>query len=626
MEPRDQNSLSLEAERMNLFERKHYLLFACLVSIGYGCGSREMMFRDEPPIFHLHRIRLKKAPARRNPGWRALYLRRVFVEPGQEFLEIELKKEAVNVNSVGLTPDSPFFKNSSNLKAAKSFYTSQFTGESLQRVRGSPAPKGLGLEEKMSPGPSLLGKWSVFAAGRGEGGPWVAVKDARGRFYLLQFDHPRWPGLATSSTLVANRLLQSLGYSVFERSMVFFTEKMLRIDSRATFSSQAEPLDAIWSSKTLQTLQILEAAQTPQTLQTLQPSKGTPTKLKVKAVLGSLHREEDGSIRALATNLLSPLSNKYLGPFPLRGRRTDDGNDHFEHQHLRELRGLKLISALLGLYNIEERSGADFFSRNNRVVSHYLWDFKGALGADKTGRPKSVEAAFGRGVPKKDDLGGVLKERENDTKKFPEVGFLPVRRFEPKKWRPRIRHPAFHRATRRDLFWAGRVLSSIGSKDIKDAVAMAYLPKRTARMLWARLWLRLRRAVFFGLSQSAPMGFFETAGSSFCAVDFRVEAGFEEDEKSEPKYEVALRKKDGKKLTRLTVTPGFKGKAQESSGRFCFVLSLDNNRGLPDYLIVDLRRDDVPNRSVAVHLTRNKSRSKPSTARPADFRVVGVVR
>lgn len=612
-------------------------LFACLVSIGYGCGSREMMFRDKPPVFHLRRNRLKKAPARRNPGWRALYLRRVFVEPGQEFLEIELKKEAVNVNSVGLTPDSPLFQNTSSLKATEDFYTPHFTGESLHKVHGSSNPRGLGIEEKMSPGPSLLGKWTVFAAGRGAGGPWVAVKDARGGFYLLQFDHPRWPGLATSSTLVANRLLQSLGYSVFERCMVFFTEKMLEIDSRATFSSQGEPLDAIWSSKKLQTLRIMKTLQTPQTPQTprtLQPSKGTLTKLKMKmkmklkAVLGSLHREEDGSIRALATNLLSPLTNKYLGPFPLWGRRIDDGNDYFEHQHLRELRGLKLISAWLGLYNIEERSGADFFSRDNRVVSHYLWDFKGALGADKRGRPKSVEAAFGRGVPKKDDRGGVLKERKNDIKKFPEVGFLPVRRFEPKQWNPRIRHPAFHRATRKDLFWAGRVLSTLRSKDIKDAVAMAYLPKRTARMLWARLWLRLRRAVFFGLSQSAPLGFFETSGSSFCATDFRVEAGFEEDEKTKPKpkYVVTLRKKDGKKLTRLKVTPVFKGKTEVSSGRFCFVMSLHKNKGLPDYLIVDLRREDELSRSVAVHLRRAKAEKELSGARTVGFRVVGVVR
>ncbi len=591
--------------------------FAALIWILCGCGPKGTLFRDDPPVFLLKSRELDRIPARRKPGDRSLFLRREVIEPASSFLAVESKREAANVNSVGLTVDSHWFENRIGNRAEREFYA----GGGLSG-RVSPVHEPTRLSSAPAAGPSVLGEWRAFAAGNGESGPWVAFRDERNRIFLLQFDHPEWPGLKTSSTLAANLLLHEAGYNVPERHMVFFTLDMFAISPKALFYNSLEPLDAIWPGPGPS------------------PTRGGRVRLTMKKLhflLHALHREEDGSIRALATTLPDPATHVYLGPFPLWGRRPDDPNDYFEHQDMRELRGLRIMAAWLGLHNIEERSGADFFNRKTRTVSHFIWDFRGALGSDIKGRPKQPEAALGIKDLDEETRAIASKERSVAIKEHTGIGYIPVEGFSPGEWKPAKRHPAFVRATAADIFWAGRILAAFTSKDIKRAVDATYLPERTARMLWARLWLRTRRAVRFGLSQSAPFTMFsahpidvedikksgkgskknERERFQLCAVDLWRKAGFEKDGESRTKYIGTMRNTQGKILGKLR--PYTKSNL---AGRFCTMISPKKGDVLPDYVIVELRAHAEPMKMVEVHLRRSYSGEDRKTV----YGVVGIVR
>lgn len=467
-----------------------FSMLAFWAGLAGACSRRPLKYRDASPVFHLMQVELRKQPYRRDPQPTATRLKRGFVEPVTTFLSLASSVEARNTNSVDLTPDSSWFSNTKALKATKRFYLGQpVEGAQTDAKIGGPmfAARG-GL------GPSLLGAWTVFAAGRWKGGPWLAIRDTRKRAFLLQFDHPEWPGLQTSSTLVAGDLLRRVGYNVPRRYMVFFMRKRLRLASRGRvpFSSSKAPLKILWWS-----------------------SRQKPMKTLRREELGRLlrrvHREADGSMRALATALPPLKRYRYIGPFSLWGRRRDDPNDRFPHQDLRELRGLKLFAAWLGLRGLDERSGADFYDTKERVVTHFLWNLGGALGAGPQGAPKTVVDAYGEEDLEPKVRAAAQEMRKKDPARLPELGYLPVRGFHVMDWAPATRHPAFARATHRDRFWAGRILAGLRPEEVKAAIAGAFLSTKAARMLWAKIWLRRRRALSHGLTGSLPLVRFRAA-------------------------------------------------------------------------------------------------------------------
>jgi hypothetical protein len=66
--------------------------------------------------------------------------------------------------------------------------------------------------------------------------------------------------------------------------------------------------------------------------------------------------------------------------------RDDDPNDLIPHEHRRDLRGLRLISAWLNDNDIREGNTLDMYVEEDgrRFLKHYLIDAGSALGSDTT--------------------------------------------------------------------------------------------------------------------------------------------------------------------------------------------------------------------------------------------------
>jgi hypothetical protein len=575
---------------------KAALSAAALVAVG-GCGPETVRFALRDPIFRIAEMSCPAPPRRRNPQPGALSLRREVVEPVDRFLRLEEELEARNVNAFDLVPDSSWFTARLGVGAARDFYAG------IDRTRR--AGKELSAAEMArggatSFGPSMLGRWQVVAAGRDRRSVWLMVTDVRERLFVFRFDHPRWPGLATSAQLVATKLLYAAGYNVPERHMVIFKAKLrLELAPGARYHRDSSPWktpSSGWSRSREGHLRL--------------------TRSKLEDLLDELPTQEDGSARALATRVRP---SRELGPFPLVGRRPDDPNDRIDHQHRRELRGLRLLAAWLDLSGLDELSGADLYRAEDKRVIHVLRHFAPALGAGSKGKPRPVYPPSKLYtvphymIPPPKPPARLTKRRARLLESHPAVGWLGARGFRPDRWAPKQRHPGFVRATRRDLFWAGRILAGFDRKKIAAAVSAAFLEQETAQELVRRIWARGRLAARYGLSRCAPLGFFRVSGEGndlLCFTDLWRESGL--GKRDAPAEYSATGRIPGGAERKLAVSSTGK------DHRACVNLArADGAPTRPEYLIVKLRRKKKPRHDVDVHLRRTEN---------LDLRVVGVRR
>jgi hypothetical protein len=562
----------------------------------FGCGPRSVIFALRPPRFRLGLQRLVRRPKRRDPQPAELALRRRVVEPADAFLRLAPEREAANTNAVDLLADTRWHKARLGVGPARDFYLAgERKGSQTTFVHTSAlTPRQLARGAATTFGPSLLGPWRVVAAGSDPRGPWLIVADCHGHRFVLRFDPPQTAGWVTGAELMVTLLLHGAGYHVPPRHMLFFRpQKRLRPAAGGLFYRNLSPWrsgQAIVSQARRKKQPTLRAS--PWRL----PYFVQPRALKaadLSRLLAGLRREKDGSLRALATRIRAGAD---LGPYPLIGRRTDDPNDWFAHQHRRDLRGLKLIAAWLDLGRLDELSTADRFLPD-RTVLHTLRHLVPSWAARKT-----TAAA----------------------------GWWPAaQKFHPRKWRPQTPHPAFERATDRDLFWAGRIVAAFSRKHIEAVVKAAYLSPQVTRQVSRRLYRRAQRAARYGLSRAAPLGFFRVKrvldGPAkkhrklrLCFTDLWRRAGFETQKTSGYRFSLST----GSQKKRSTAIH------KSSAARTCLDLGLsvctspspqtakpDANR---EYVIVRLHRKQVPADPVHIHLRRKN--------RAGAWRVVGVRR
>ena len=91
-----------------------------------------------------------------------------------------------------------------------------------------------------------------------------------------------------------------------------------------------------------------------------------------------------GVYRALASKVIP---GEAAGGFRFFGTRPDDPNDIFPHEHRRELRGYRVISAWLNHDDSRALNTYDSFVEEGgrRFIKHYLLDFGSALGSASFG-------------------------------------------------------------------------------------------------------------------------------------------------------------------------------------------------------------------------------------------------
>src|SRR5262249_19174096 len=137
------------------------------------------------------------------------------------------------------------------------------------------------------------------------------IQDADGVGFILKFDPPTAPELATGADAVSCYLYWAAGYNVPDNTIAYFRPEDLDVSHKATFTDslgRKMPMTHAYLDRML--------------------SRGRPG--------------ADGRYRALASRLLKGTP---LGPFEYRGRRHDDPEDKIAHERRRELRGLWTMAA-----------------------------------------------------------------------------------------------------------------------------------------------------------------------------------------------------------------------------------------------------------------------------------------
>ncbi len=309
----------------------------------------------------------------------------------------------------------------------------------------------VGVEQMLTgPGPGTgpaPGPWTV-TRGKTQGvTPGFFIRDGRGDRFILKFDPPALPEMATGADVICTYLLWAAGYNVPDNAVVTFRAEDLRLADDARF---VDPLGRTRRMEAPDLARLLER----------------------------LGRRPDGSYRALASRLLA---GKPLGPFEYRGRRKDDPEDLIAHQHRRELRGLWAMAAWTNHADVRAPNSLDMWVEEGgrAFVRHYLIDFGSTLGsaaltarAYPTGTEYFVDWNTMAGSLATLGLRRFPWEGAVDPR-LPSVGYIESANFDPASWRPDYPNPAFDERTMRDVRWGARIVGAFTDAHIRAAVERA---------------------------------------------------------------------------------------------------------------------------------------------------------
>lgn len=348
-------------------------------------------------------------------------LENLFSWPGDRTPDVR----AQNVNSIDEVPDSNWFTNRLGSRPM-----------AIEEIlRGSDTTSG-----------PAAGPLTVVAAKHDGVTPGFTVRDAAGRTWFLKVDPPGYRGMATGTEMVVAKLMWALGYHVPELHLA-------RVHPEGLFVSEQAMIT---------------------------PINGHARPLKrsdINALLRRAHRDADGSYRVIASRALE---GPPLGGFKFYGRRSDDPNDLFDHEHHRELRGYGTFAAWLNHVDSKSINTLDTLVDvgGRKIVRHHLLDFGSTIGSAGVaprepyeGREYLVEGKKTlAGIP---SLGFYVKPwRTTPLYRAPSVGSFPMNnaKWDPEQWKPRYANSAFRSARLDDKFWAARRLQAVTTEMLTAVV------------------------------------------------------------------------------------------------------------------------------------------------------------
>ncbi len=342
-------------------------------------------------------------------------------------------KQALNVNRERGVPDSSWFTNRNGRR--------RMTLEEISR----------GPDEDSGP----AGEKYLVLRGKTVGiTPGLWIKDERGRTYLLKFDPPEYPELATAAEVISTKLFYAIGYNVPENTIFHFRRDQLVLDDWAGYRDSQGRMQPL-------TEEILDQ------------------------ILENTGQERFGKYRAVASQ---QLPGKPKGGFSFHGVRDDDANDIIPHEHRRDLRALRVFSAWLEHNDIRVGNTLDMYMSEGgrRFLRHYLIDFGSTLGSDTVfpNRPKVGHAHI---VDMREagitllTLG--IKQpawTRPEPVLFRSVGRYGAVAFDPRKWKSNFPLVAFENMTEEDALWAAEIVASFTDEQIRAAVDTGQLSDSAA--------------------------------------------------------------------------------------------------------------------------------------------------
>ena len=389
-------------------------------------------------------------------------------------------RQADNVNALDEIPNSSWFTNR--------HFLLPMTLEELAEGPGFAEPDDSG------PWEVVAGKFEGITAG-------FTIKDASKRYFLLKFDSEGNDEMGSGAEAVATKVLYAAGYNVPHNSVLYFDPGQLQIGPKARVPAK-------------------EGGKRPMTQKDLQK------------ILDHITPQPDGTLRCLASQFLT---GKPVGVFNYNGRRRDDPNDRVDHEHRRELRGLRVIGSWLNDADRRAANTLDMYvteADGRRYIRHYLIDMGSALGSNnlmphlpKYGNeyvwdPRTVlRSLVSFGLYRK-------KWEEPLPMNYPAIGYFENETFSPGGWVPTYPNPAFERCTDRDGYWGAKIVMAFRDDEIRAMVARGRYSDPGATEELTRLLAERRDMIgryWFG--RINPLDRFEVEDGRLRFADLAVEGG-----------------------------------------------------------------------------------------------------
>jgi hypothetical protein len=419
--------------------------------------------------------------------------------PGKVLKILRSPQEARDISELDEVSDSSWFTN-------RNFW-SPLSPDTFRRgpVRPGHAPDS--------------GPWTVTKCKTDGVMPGFIIRDQKKDIYLLKFDPPGHLELSTAVDVIASKFLYAAGYNVPENFIVTFDEHSLVPSPNLVCKGlRADKLTSGGFSKLLE----------------------------------KLPRTGQGQLRAMASKFIE---GKIKGPFSYSGIRKDDPNDRIPHEHRRELRGLRMIQAFLNNPDVKQLNTLDTYVEEDRekFLKHYLIDFGDALGSASL-RPKHPGDANHYLIDPVDLAKTAVtlgrNHRNNSKAEYPSIGYIEGETFDPMAYRSNWPNPAFDNMTRRDGYWAAKIVASFTNGQIEAAVrAGEYSDPNAERTLVQILEQRRDRVADYWFRRVAPLDRFRFTSQGLMFDDLAIQINL--NKAVDIEYEVVI---EGHGATRVSPT------------------------------------------------------------------------
>ena len=389
-------------------------------------------------------------------------------------------RQADNVNALDEVPNSSWFTNRHFLQP--------MTLEELAEGPGFAEPDDSG------PWEVVAGKFEGITAG-------FTIKDASKRYFLLKFDSKGNDEMGSGAEAIATKVLYAAGYNVPRNSVVYFDPGLLQIGPKAKVPAG-------------------------------DGGKRPMTRKDLKGILDNIIPQPDGTLRCTASKFLE---GKPVGVFNYDGRRRDDPNDRVDHEHRRELRGLRVIGSWLNDADRRAANTLDMYvtgQDGRRYVRHFLIDMGSALGSGSW-RPHQPKHGNEYMVDPRTilrslvSLGFYMKKWEEPVPMpYISLGYFENETFSPAGWVPDYPNPAFERCTDRDGYWGAKIVMAFSDEEIRAMVERGRYSDPGATEELTRLLSERRDMIGrYWFARVNPLDRFEVQGDRLRFADLAVEGG-----------------------------------------------------------------------------------------------------
>ncbi|MCK4775229.1 MAG: hypothetical protein KAT30_10605, partial [Candidatus Krumholzibacteria bacterium] len=252
------------------------------------------------------------------------------------------------------------------------------------------------------------------------------------------------------------------------------------------------------------------------------------TEADIDVILSTVDKVDDNEWLAISSKFLS---GKPVGPFDYRSRRKDDSNDRVDHEHRRELRGFYVFAAWLNHYDTKQHNSLDMYVNENgrRFIKHHFIDFASTLGIGATGLNPRYGYEFGFDLVSITRRAVSLGMVEDTWRKrslqhgFTEVGYFDSDTFDPGKFRPLQPNHAFANTTKRDGYWAAKIVAAFRDEHIEAIVAEGGYREPGAGHYVARILKERRDKIArFYFDRVTPLDFFRVRQNKVVFVDLGI--------------------------------------------------------------------------------------------------------